>query len=241
VEYVGSEKKVATFEPKVLHGITAKLQDSGLLDLNGQSQQTEGEAYASLYVEYEDGSAATADFTGEVPKAFTEGYNAMEEYFEELTKDIPVYVPQPEVVGTVNSEVLAEMHRILSKSEIDALDTLTITDVPVDENFGQAVGLSSSEGITSGTSCAPMMLSTAYSFVIVTAEDDDDTDDICDDFARNMAWNKWVCVSASHGLVAEKGNMALCLMGTGDYYEKTAKAIRAAGWDDIEELKNPDM
>ena len=165
----------------------------------------------------------------------------MEEYFEELTKDIPVYVPQPEVVGTVNSEVLAEMHRILSKSEIEAVDTLTITDIPVDENFAQAAGLSSAEGITSGTSCAPMMLSTAYSFVIVTVEDDDDTDDVCDDFAKNMEWNKWVCVSASNGLVAEKGNMALCLMGTGDFYDKTANAIKAAGWDDIEELKNPDM
>jgi len=241
VEYVGGEKKVATFEPEVLHGITDRLQKSGLLDFDGQSQQTEGEAYASLYVEYEDGSTASADFTGEVPEKFREGYDALEKYFKDLTKDVPVYVPQPEVVGTVNSEVLAEMHRILSKSEIEAVDTLTITDIPVDENFAQAAGLSSAEGITSGTSCAPMMLSTAYSFVIVTVEDDDDTDDVCDDFAKNMEWNKWVCVSASNGLVAEKGNMALCLMGTGDFYDKTANAIKAAGWDDIEELKNPDM
>jgi len=241
VEYVGDEKKVATFEPSALHGITAKLEESGLLAFDGQSQYEEGEGYASLYVEYEDGSTATADFSGEVPKTFGDCYGKLEEYFRQLTEEVPVYVPQPEVVGTVNSEVLAEMHRILSKSEIEAVDTLTITDIPVDENFAQAAGLSSAEGITSGTSCAPMMLSTAYSFVIVTVEDDDDTDDVCDDFAKNMEWNKWVCVSASNGLVAEKGNMALCLMGTGDFYDKTANAIKAAGWDDIEELKNPDM
>ena len=97
------------------------------------------------------------------------------------------------------------------------------------------------EGITSGTSCAPMMLSSAYSFVLVTVDDEDDADDVCEDFADHIAWNKWICASASHTMTAQKGRMALCLMGTGDYYEKTAGAIRDAGWEDIEEFTNPDM
>ena len=241
VEYVGDEKKVGTFEPKVLHGITEQIEKSGLLKLDGQSKEGDGADYASVYIEYADGKVVTADFTGAVPPEFREGYDDLDKYFADLTKDVPVYVPQPQVVGTVNNEALREMKNILSKSEIEGVDTLTITDVPLDETFRETVGLSSMEGITSGTSCAPMMLSSAYSFVIVTVDDEDNADDICDDFADGIAWNKWVCASASHALTAEKGRMALCLMGTGDYYEKTAGAIKDAGWDDIEEFTNPDM
>lgn len=241
VEYVGDEKKVGTFEPEVLHGITAQIEGSGLLKLDGQSKEGEGADYASIYIEYADGKVVTADFTGAVPQEFREGYDALDEYFRDLTKEVPVYVPQPQVVGTVNSEALREIKNVLNKSEIKELDTLTITDVPLDETFKETVGLDSMEGITSGTNCAPMMLSSAYSFVIVTLDDADIADKVCDDFADNIAWNKWVCVSASHTMTAQKGKMALCLMGTGDFYDKTAKAIRAAGWDEIEEFTNPDM
>lgn len=241
VEYVGDEKKVGTFEPEVLHGITAQIEESGLLKLDGQSKEGEGADYASIYIEYADGKVVTADFTGAVPQEFREGYDVLDEYFRDLTKEVPVYVPQPQVIGTVNSEALREIKNVLNKSEIKELDTLTITDVPLDETFKETVGLDSMEGITSGTNCGPMMLSSAYSFVIVTLDDADIADKVCDDFADNIAWNKWVCVSASHTMTAQKGKMALCLMGTGDFYDKTAKAIRAAGWDEIEEFTNPDM
>ena len=241
VEYVGDEKKVGVFDPKVLHGITAEIEKSGMLKLDGQSKTGEDSDYASVYIEYADGKVATADFTGAVPQEFRESYDSLDAYFKSLMKDVPVYVPQPEVIGTVNSEALREIKNVLNKSEIEALDTLTITDVPLDDTFKETVGLSSMNGITSGTSCAPMMLASAYSFVIVTLDDADDADDVCDDFAKNLAWNRWICASASNALTAEKGKMALCLMGTGDFYEKTAKAIKAAGWKEIEEYSNPDM
>lgn len=240
VEYVGDYKKVGTFGPAIFHGITAAFEESKLPELNGQSIYEEGESYASMYVEYSDGSCVTADFSGsDIPKGFVDGYEIMDAYFRGLTADLPVYVPQPMVMGEVNADALAALQEILGNSGIENIDAFAISDVPMDGSFCQVLGITDSAGITCGTSCAPAMMTTAYSLMIATVADTASIPAVRADFENNLEWNKWICVSASNALIAHKGNMVICLMASDELYQKTADAIIAAGWSDVVTVTNP--
>lgn len=241
VEYMGEVKKVGTFELSVLHNLTQALEESGFAALNGQSEYNDGAAYASMYVSYQDDTMLSADYSGQIPDAFMTCYNKLDAFFQVLTAGLEVYVPQPVVMDDVNPDVLAAMNAILNNTGMENLDSLYISSVPMDEFFGITLGLTETEGVLSGTNCAPMMLATAYSFVIVQVSEDADKDAICQDFADHLEWNKWVCVSASNAMIARNGDMILCLMASGDLYDMTANAIEAAGWTDIETYENPNM
>lgn len=241
IEYTGEIKKVGTLDTIVLHGIAAALEESGLAQLNGQSEYAEGEAMASMYVEYADGSTLSADFTGLIADEFTAGFEAMDAYFQALTADMPEYVPQAQVMGEVDADVLAAMQEILNNSGMEGLDMLAISDIAMDEYFAYTAGLSSSEGIANGTSCSAMMMTTPYSLVIVTVEDANSIDSVRADFESSLDWMKWVCVIPSNALIAENGNMVLCLMGSDTMYTQTAASIEAAGWSNIATFDNPDM
>lgn len=237
VEYVGDVKKVGTFDLSVLHGITAELESVGLKKLNGQNIYKEGLASANMYVSYADGAYLSADYSGTVPKEFTDGYEALDAYFQKLVAHLPVYVPEPLVMGEVDEAALAELRQILAASGLEPLDMFSISDVPMDDYFPNAMGLSGTAGITRGTSCAPLMSAVAYSFVIATAEENADIDAISKDFSEHIDWNRWVCVSADNALIAQKGNMILCLVSSGDLYTQTAQAILASGWTELQTCK----
>ncbi len=241
VEYVGNEKKVGYLDVAVLHNLTAALEATALPSLNAKSEYTDGDAYASMYVQYVDGTYLTADFGGTIPQEFADGYAAMDAYFQTLTAELPAYVPQPMISEGVNEEVLAAMMEILNTSGMEGLDTLAISDVPMDENFGDTTGLSEKDDVLNGTLCSAMMMTTPYSLVIVTVDEADDMDDVCEDFARSLDWRKWVCVAPSNALIAQKGNMVLCLMGSDSLYQQTADAAAAAGWTTVQTLENPDL
>jgi len=241
VDYVGEEKKIGTLDLDVLETITAELAKSGLAELNGQSVYEEGEAMASLYVQYEDGSYLTADFSGEIAEEFVAGYETMDKVFQSLTEELPVYVPQPMIMGEVNEDALAAITEVLEASDIENLDSLAISDVPLDENFAYGMGLSKTDGIVNGTSCTTMMMTSAYSFVIATVEDEADIKAVREDFEKSMDWHKWVCVMPSDALIAQKDNMVVCVMGAEDMFQMTADAIEAAGWTEIKTFENPDM
>ncbi|MBQ8637676.1 MAG: hypothetical protein IJ468_00745 [Lachnospiraceae bacterium] len=241
VELAGDERKMGNIDGSAMDTIAAEFLASGLAELDGQSVYEEGMAYASMYVEYADGTYMNADYSGVIAEEFINGYEAMENCFVALTEELPVYVPEPVVIGEINADALAAIEEVLYASEIPNLDALAISDVPMDEYFGATVGLTSTDGITSATSCAPMMMATAYSFVVVTVEDTGDIAAVRADFEANLDWNKWVCVSASDAMIAQKDNMVLCVMGSDGWYEQTAAAIEAAGWAEIKTLDNPDM
>lgn len=241
VEYLGAERKVTTLDVSVLEGITAELANSGLVELNGQDVYEDGEANASLYIEYADGNAISASFAGTIPQEFIDGFNTMDAYFQTMLADIPVYVPEPVVMGEVNETVLTELGGILNESGLDPLDSIGITDVPMDEYFGFTLGLTNSEGIVNGTNCTSMIRSVAYSIAIVTVEDAANIPAVAEDFASNLDWQKWVCVFPTDALIAQKDNMVLCLMGSDEMYAQSARAIEAAGWTTIQTITNPDM
>lgn len=241
VEYVGEVKKVGYLPDNILHGITAALDASGLAALNGQDAWGDGEASGSMYIEFADGSMLTCGFSGPVVEAYATGYNAMDDFFAQLTASLPVYVPQPMILGEVEADLLNEMTAILNGSGIQALDSFTISQVNKDEYFAFTLGLSSDAGIASGAACAPMMMTTAYSLSIVKLEGGADASAVCADFENNLDWMKWVCVSPSDALIATKGNLVLCLLGYEDTYTQTVTGIEAAGWTTVKTLENPNM
>ena len=239
VEYVGAEKRVGDFDGKLFHVLAQKTKEFGLAALNGQDVYEDGEASGSMYIEFEDGTSLIASFYGTIAEEFTTAFTAMDAYFQELTASLPVYVPQAQVVGEVNPDVLAAMQEILNNSGMEGLDTMVISDVPLNENFGYAAGLSGSEGITNATSCSAMMMTDAFSFVIVTVEDEGRIADVRADFENTMDWRKWVCVAPTNALIAQKGSMVLCVMG--DDLQGITTAAENAGWTDMKNLNNPDM
>lgn len=238
-EYVGDVKKVGTVDASVLHILTLLLADSGLEAVNGKDAYEMGDANGSMYITFADESMYSAGFSGVIPQAYTDGYNFMDQYFQIIMKDIPVYVPTPTVMEGVNPDVQTEMMEILNNSGMQNLDQLMISDVALDESFGYMMGLTETKGITSGTSCSAMMMTTAYSFVIATLEEGADKDAVCKDFENNLDWMKWVCVAPSNALIATKGNMVLCIMASGMMYDQTANAVANAGWTTVKTLENP--
>ena len=174
-------------------------------------------------------------------KGDAQGYAAMDAYFQTLVADLPAYVPQPQVMGEVDSALLETMTQILDGTGIANLDTFSISQLPLDDTFGFAAGLSGMDGITGAVSCAPMMMTTAYSLVIVTLEDETKAESVADDFENTMDWRKWVCVAPSHALLAQKDNMVLCLMANSDLFLQTQRGVEAAGWTVTKTLENPDM
>ena len=241
VERVNDVKKVGTFDPAILHAMTLALEESGLIALNGQSVWEEGDKFASMYIQLTDGTCYTCDFSGNIPQAFLDGFASMDAWFTELTASLPVYVPQPVVTGDVDPSLLSELMDIMNNSGLEALDSYAISGIPADETFAFSAGLSSADGISTGAVCSPMMMATAFSLVIVNVEDTSRIDAIRADFAANLDWAKWICVSASEALIAQKGNMVICLMGSDGLYAACAAAVNACGWTSAETLRNPNM
>ncbi len=243
VDYNGEERKIGYLDDDLFEEITNEFAKTGLEELNGESVYEEGDELASMYIAYDNDTYVMADYSGEIAEVFISGYEAMDEYFQILTEDIPVYIPQPMVMGEVDEDALAAITAVLEASGIENVDSLAISDVPIDDNFGITMGLSKTDGIVSGTSCSTMMMAQAYSFVIATVEDEKDIAAVRKDFEKNLDenWNKWVCVSASDAMIAQQDNMVLCLMGFEDMFDMTAEGIEESGWTEIETFENPNM
>jgi hypothetical protein len=241
LEYVGQEKKAGRFPVSLLHRLTEQVAASGAEILNGRFDFPEEGAMGSLYITYADGTYVTADFTGPIPEEFTAAYGLLDAWFAEQTAQLEVYVPRPEVLGDVDADLMTEITAILESSGMEELDLMVISDIPLDDYFVFTAGLSSKEGVMHGAQCAAMMMTTPYSFVIVTLRDPADIDAVREDFRQNLDWQKWVCVMPTDALIAQKGNMILCLMAMDNTYTETADAIAAAGWTEIKTLTNPEL
>lgn len=241
VEYMGQEKKAGRFPAALMHRLTEQVASSGVEALNGRFEFPEEGAVGSLYITYADGTYVTADFTGPIPQEFIAVYEALDAWFAEQTALLPVYEPRPEVLGDVNAELLAEITAILETSGMQELDLMVISDIPKDDYFVFTAGLTSDEGIINGAQCAAMMMTTPYSLVVVTVREEGDIAPVREDFRKSLDWQKWVCVMPTDALIAQKGNMVLCLMGMDVMYELTKQGIEASGWTDIETVPNPDF
>lgn len=234
VEMQADVRKVATMEAWVLHGITKALSESGLEALNGKNMTADGMAGCSVFGEYADGSILGASTTGQLTAEFTDGYAAMEEYFRRLLQATPVYVPQPMVQGDVDEAQKQEILTVLNGSGIDALDGFVLSAVAKDAFMGHTLGMRDTTHVVSATNCSHMIQPYAYSLVIVQVDDSANIDAVRKDLAENLNWAKWVCVTASDAVIAQKGDLVLCLMGGGDAFEGTKQSIENAGWEAIQ-------
>lgn len=240
VEYVGDVKKIGTnMDGKVLESVTAAVVRSGIADLNGQNIYLDGGAVGSAYVEYTDGTVIGIGYSGEIPEEYLTVYNALDTAFQTLTAELEVYVPVPFVGDGVDEAALAELMAILEATQIRDLDMFQIADVTKDDTFSLVMGLSSAEGIANGTSCSAMMMTTPYSMVIATLDDGMDVQTVRDDFLNNLDWQKWVCVMPTGALIAQKGNMVLCLMGADALFAQTVQAVTDCGWENLESVDSP--
>ena len=240
VEYVGDVKKIGTnMDGKVLESVTAAVVQSGIAALNGQNIYLDGGAVGSAYVEYTDGTVIGIGYSGEIPEEYLTVYNALDTAFQTLTAELEVYVPVPLVGDGVDETALAELMAILDATQIRDLDMFQIADVTKDDTFSLVMGLSSAEGIANGTSCSAMMMTTPYSMVIATLNDGMDVQTVRDDFLNNLDWQKWVCVMPTGALIAQKGNMVLCLMGADALFAQTVQAVTDCGWENLESVDSP--
>ena len=241
VDYNNGIRKVTTLALDKLAEIEAELTASGLMALLGASEYGDSADSASFSLVYSDWSSSSADYYGvEAPEAFTTAFNAFASYMEILLADVPEYVPQAMVMGDVDAAILPEMQEIMNNSGISNLDSLAILPIAMDEYFGFTAGLTNVEGITAGAICQNMMMGgAAYQLVIVTLADEATAATVAADFEATMDWGKWVCVRPTDAMIAQKGNMVLCLMGADTMYTGTATAIENAGWTVIKTIADP--
>ncbi len=237
VEYVGDVKKVGTFDPAVLHNITAEVENAGFKALDGQNLYEDGLASASVYVTYADESYLSASFSGCIPQEFYDCYDVLEDYFEKLVAHLPVYVPRPMMEGNVDEQVLPEIEQIIEAANLAHADAYVIMDVPMDENFGWNMGLTQTEGILTGTKFNAMMMTDPFSMAIAKLDPSADKDALVQDFKANVDFYRWVCVLADNAMVAQKGDMVLCLIGPNQLYQQFKTAIEACGWTVTETLQ----
>ena len=234
-------KSSAEMDLVVLEQLAAAYRASNLSQLNGQELYNEGTASCCVSLTIGE---ETCDYTyyGEsVPEEFATIFADMEALFVQLMADVAEYVPTMLVEEGVNEEHLAVITEIMTNSGYAALDSITVMNVPADENFGYVAGLSGNEGIEICTSVTHMMMTTPYSMVVVTLAEGTDAQTIVEDFKNSIDWGKWVCVNPSTATVATKDNMVLCLIGLDELYFGTASAIESTGWTVAETLTNPNM
>ncbi len=237
----GGDRKQGNVDPKVFHFLTAELAKTDLEKLNGTSQYGDGAAYMSFYATYTDNTMVTAEMGGKISAEMEAVYNAVKGIFASITADMPVYVPEVQIMGEVDEAVKDAMLEVLNNAGISDLDTYALSTINKDEYFAMSAGLSSDAGIASGTVCSAMMMTTPYSFVVVTLEDGTSADAVAKDFEANINWQKWVCVTPTNALIAVKDNMVLCVMGADSLFSGTKTAVENAGWSNLVVLDNPNM
>ena len=241
VEYYGAEKKIGDLDASAMDTIAAELAKTALPSLNGLAEYTDGDNYGGFYISFADETMLTGDFGGATPEGFEESFVAMEACIVALTADLPVYVPELQVMDGVNADALTAVQEIMNGTGFTDLDNFSVSDVALDEYFGDTVGLTGAEGIANATLCSAMMMTTPYSLAIVTLEDAANADAVCADFAANINWHKFVCVTPTDAIIAVNGNMVLCLMAADELFASTKTAIENAGWEVVEAISNPDM
>lgn len=240
VDYQGEIRKAGNVDAAIFETLAEQLALSGLVELNGGEEWGEGEANGSMFITYADDSILSCGYGGNVPQAFIDGYNYMDNVVAQLLADLPEYVPQATVMGNVDAAVLEEINTLIGNTSMP-LDSLVISEAVMDDTFTFTTGLSTSEGIASGASCSSIMMTTAFSLVVVTAEDAANVGAIRADFEANMDWLKWVCVQPTGAVIAQKDNMVICVMAMDETFGQVKGAIDAAGWTEVATFDNPNL
>lgn len=242
IEYkTSSGRKIADMDAVVLEQLAKAYRLSILSQLNGQEIYDEGSASCCASISIGEEICSYTYYGENVPEEFATVFADMEALFVQMLQDVPEYVPTMQVLEDVDKGHLATVTEIMENSGYAALDSITVMNVPADENFGYMAGLSTSEGIEVCTSMTHMMMTTPYSLVVVTLAEGTEAATVVADFKTSIDWGKWVCVNPSSAIIATRDNMVLCLIGLDELYTGTAAGVEATGWTVVETLTNPNL
>ena len=132
---------------------------------------------------------------------------------------------------------LNAVKEILTKANLENLDKYKIYTVPIDENAPDALGLDSTEFVVSASACDSKMFEVPYNISVIQVNGEANIEAVRADLADGLRWSKYVHMPVDSALIAQKGDLVLCLMTTGDTYQNTAKAIAECGWENVIEYK----
>lgn len=237
ISYQAEIRKEGTVDASAMATIYDAYKNSGLPALVGMQEYVEGPS-ASFSVSYSDGTMEEGYLYGELPEEFFNGLAAMKTCFETVTAELPEYVAQPVINGELADSDKVSLDAILAEMELPYIDNYAITGLVKDDTFAVMAGLSSADGIATGLTFSPMMITTPYSLVLVTLEEGADANAIVANFEQNLDFAKWICVSASDALIATKDNQVICVMGSDQLFSLTNDAITAAGWNVVKNIHN---
>lgn len=237
IAYQAEIRKEGSVDASAMATIYEAYKNSGLQALLGMQDYADGPS-ASFSVSFADGTMEEGYLYGEMPQEFLTGLEAMKECFRTLTADLPEYVPQPLISGELAENDKVALDAILAEMKLQQIDSYAITGLVKDDTFSVMAGLTSYEGIASGLTFSPMMITTPYSMVLVTLEDGADADAIIADFEKNLDFAKWICVTASDALIATKDNQVVCVMGSDALFTLTSDSLTAAGWNVVKNIHN---
>ena len=233
--------KMGVADPSAMATIYERAQEVNFGGMNGMSSYTDGNAYGDFYIEFADGTVLSGMFGGTIPAEFNVAMGGMIVCFDELTANMEAPLSAPTEMGEIAENDKNAVYEIIEAMNVTDLGAFAISGIAMDENFTWAAGLSSSEGIISAVSFAPMHGSTPYSLVIVSLAEGTDAEAIITDFAESIDWLKLVCVVPEQAVIATKDNQVLMFSGSADLFTMTTTAIEACGWTIVNELTNPDM
>lgn len=237
IEYYGDEDKVGAVDESVWAKLTEEIMKTDLATLHRANEDTEGDDCARMHIELKDGTMLTAEFDGEIPEAYINGFNAMEDVFKEITSAMPVYVQEINVVGDVDESIKGAVCDILSA--LGGLNGYKIVGPNEEKGLAELVGLPNVNNITVGAKASLAVEVIPYYLSVVVAKDASNVNDICADFETGINWGTWEDNIPEGAAIATKDNMVFCLIGSQDSYKFAINKAVELGWNVVKEIPNP--
>lgn len=233
INYIVGQHKEGIFDEAVLHNITAAVNEAAI---DGFDRVTiaDGNESATINVTYQSGKSVISDFVGQVPEDFSAAFEKVNEFFLELTAELPLAEMKATVEGNVDEKILTEINEVFK--EVKHIDELSIFEAVNDEGISISLGLTNTENVIAGVLCAPTMSTTPFRMEIVTLNDTTNIKSTVEDFAANINWNQWVCVAPDKAWIGTKENMVLYVIGGDMTVAETAAGAKSAGWTEMKSL-----
>lgn len=243
LDYTSADKmERGTVDESLLNTLTELYAKSDLASLNEKNEYGDGDASASMSLEFADGSMFSCAFGGEIPEQFVTGYKAMEEAILSAMETMEPYRAEVPFDEAVNADAKAELEALFAHLSNQALENTMATNLPSDdENYIYSAGIEANADIASTTVVQNMMGTIPHSMVLFQLNDGADAAALQNTLMEKADWRKWVCVSPDMALTASKGNNVLFVMTLSDINTELTPALEAEGWTINATAENPDL
>lgn len=238
---VGIDQVRGTVDASAMHALTAAFNENNMSQFNEKNEYVDGEAAASYYVEFADGTMVSCSFGGQVPAEFVTGFEAVKAAFDKASENMEVYRAQVGYAEDVKAEHKAELEAIFADCGNLVLENNQAMNLPAeDENYAYTTGIEHNDSILATTAVMNMMGTVPHAISLFEVAEGTDTDAMAAALTDEVNWAKWVCVTPSHAVVAEKDNYVLYLLTAAEIYAEMAPALENAGWTILTTVENTD-